>query len=50
MNLEAQTIASTLVTVLVTMGAAMLMVQAGVAKRRLAWRARGTKRNPRRRR
>jgi hypothetical protein len=50
MNLEVQTIASTLVTALVTMSAAMLMVHAGVAKRRLGWRPRGTSRNSRRRR
>ena len=45
-----QTIASTLVTTLVTMSAAMLMIHAGVAKRRLAWRPRGTNRNSQRRR
>ena len=39
-----QTIASTLVTALVTMSAAMLMIHAGIAKRSLAWRARGTNR------
>ena len=44
-----QTIASTLVTALVTMSAAMLMIHAGIAKRRLAWRTRETNRNSQRR-
>jgi hypothetical protein len=47
---DVQTIASTLVTVLVAMSAAMLMIHAGVAKRRLAWRTRRTSRIDQRRR
>lgn len=44
-----QTIDPALVTALVAMSAAMLMVQAGIAKRRLAWRPQKTKRERRRR-
>ena len=45
-----QTIDPALVTALVAMSAAMLMVHAGVAKRRLAWRKQETKRERRSRR
>jgi hypothetical protein len=39
----------TIVPALVAMSAAMLMIQAGLAKRRLAWRRQWTKRERRRR-
>jgi hypothetical protein len=39
----------TMVPALVAMSAAMLMIQVGVAKRRLAWRRQKTKREKRRR-
>jgi hypothetical protein len=39
----------TIVPALVAMSAALLMVQAGIAKRRLAWRRQRTKRARRRR-
>jgi hypothetical protein len=45
-----QTIDPTLVTAVVAMSAAMLMVHAGIAKRRLVWRKVTTKRERRRRR
>ncbi len=43
-----QTIDPALVTALAAMSAAMLMVHAGIAKRRLAWRSRRTNRKRRR--
>ena len=45
-----QTIDPALVTALVAMCVAALMVHAGVAKRRLAWRTRRTQRDKKRRR
>ena len=39
----------TMVTALIAMSAAMLMIQAGVAKRRLAWRRQKAKRDRKRR-
>ena len=45
-----QTSEPALVTVLVAMSVGTLMVNAGVAKRRLAWRTRRVKRERRRRR
>jgi hypothetical protein len=45
-----QTVDPTLVTALVAICAGALMVQAGVAKRQLAWRTQKAKRERRRRR
>ena len=44
-----QTIDPVLMTALIAMSAAMLMIHAGIAKRRLAWRRQRTKRERRRR-
>jgi hypothetical protein len=44
-----QTIDPHLVALVVTLSAAVLMVQAGIAKRQLAWRTRRTGRKRRRR-
>lgn len=44
-----QTIDPALTTVVVALSAAMLMVQAGVAKRKLVWRTEKAKRERRRR-